>query len=391
MQALIEACRAAPDDDAPRLVLADALGGDRGELVVLELAIADGGGSREMRQRHRALLAAHGVAWSGLAGLAKRVIFRRGFVDAIEIGADVLAERAHEVFAAAPLIRHVVLADTTLWGSYTDEPNALSPVAAALSRPELRRIEGLGLGAVGTMYPGDAVGVPATYYGRDTDALALVAAADLPLTALGLPRLDAAPDLHLPTLARLAGGLPLGDLLAIAPRPTALQLADRGADLTALPDSLTELDLDDVQLWDLPIAPRLERATLDLPQLVHEPRRLEHFTALRSLTIRAVAAPLYERGTDQLRALVHPTLREIRASSLGVAATFALARALGPQLALLDLRGSAAELHARRADLAELVAGEVVTGAYVEPRLVQFLSRRPRELLWDAPVVELPR
>jgi hypothetical protein len=35
VDALLEACRVAPDGDAPRLVWADAVGGERGGLVVI--------------------------------------------------------------------------------------------------------------------------------------------------------------------------------------------------------------------------------------------------------------------------------------------------------------------------------------------------------------------
>jgi hypothetical protein len=37
---LLEACRLAPDDDAPCLVWADAVGGERGELIVIQCDLA---------------------------------------------------------------------------------------------------------------------------------------------------------------------------------------------------------------------------------------------------------------------------------------------------------------------------------------------------------------
>src|SRR3954468_10743104 len=87
---LLAECAAHPEDDAPRLIWADAVDGERGELVALqcgrdalprgELAIRN--------RRERALLAAHAMEWSGLEQIATRVRFRRGFVDAIEITAD---------------------------------------------------------------------------------------------------------------------------------------------------------------------------------------------------------------------------------------------------------------------------------------------------------------
>lgn len=104
---------AAPDDDAPRLVWADALleqGDARGELVVVQCALARGGLPRErsipLRRREQELLA-NARAWSGLEGLASNVTFRRGFVDGIEVTADVLLAQHEAIFAKAPLLRRV--------------------------------------------------------------------------------------------------------------------------------------------------------------------------------------------------------------------------------------------------------------------------------------------
>lgn len=84
---MIEECAEAPDDDAPRMVFADAVGGERGELVVIQCQLARGGLTLPevvaRRQRERQLLERHGVAWAGsLASVARRWSFRRGFVEA---------------------------------------------------------------------------------------------------------------------------------------------------------------------------------------------------------------------------------------------------------------------------------------------------------------------
>jgi hypothetical protein len=67
---LMAQCVAAPDSDAPRLVWADAVGGERGELVVLQCRLASGVVSdrdewRALRARERELLAANSAEWSG--------------------------------------------------------------------------------------------------------------------------------------------------------------------------------------------------------------------------------------------------------------------------------------------------------------------------------------
>src|SRR5688572_29851145 len=99
--ALLEASRLAPDDDAPRLVWADAVGGERGELVVIQCDLARGGLApaevAARRRRERELLANRGAEWAGLDDLGARFEFRRGFVEAIEIGAKLFADKGEEI------------------------------------------------------------------------------------------------------------------------------------------------------------------------------------------------------------------------------------------------------------------------------------------------------
>jgi uncharacterized protein (TIGR02996 family) len=130
---LVADCRANPDDDAPRLVWADAVGGERGELVVLQCELARGLGSlaghRELRAREGELIAAHGQAWGELEGVANRAEFRRGFVETVTIdGAVPLAT----VFERAPLVRAVCCE--------VDERAEIDRLFAA---PELAELEGL--------------------------------------------------------------------------------------------------------------------------------------------------------------------------------------------------------------------------------------------------------
>jgi uncharacterized protein (TIGR02996 family) len=105
--ALLEACLAAPEDDAPRLVWADAIGGERGELVVIQCDLARGGLAPaevvRRKQRERELLAGHAAAWSGLHGLATACSFQRGFVEAVAVDIDRALEHRAAIAAAAPL------------------------------------------------------------------------------------------------------------------------------------------------------------------------------------------------------------------------------------------------------------------------------------------------
>ena len=119
---LLAACVAAPADDGPRHVWADAVGGERGELVAVQLRLASGEGTPAevgaLLARQRALLTAHGVAWSGLAGTGVTTVrFGRGFVDAIAIDARALADRGEAIAAAAPLCHGLALTGLHVAGS----------------------------------------------------------------------------------------------------------------------------------------------------------------------------------------------------------------------------------------------------------------------------------
>jgi len=100
-------CAANPDDDAPRLVWADLVGGERGELVVLQCDLARGGltpqETARRRRRERELLELHAVEWAGtLTRVASRWSFRRGFIEAARV-------RAWTPLVEWPLLRSVTL------------------------------------------------------------------------------------------------------------------------------------------------------------------------------------------------------------------------------------------------------------------------------------------
>lgn len=99
------------DDDASRFAHANAIGGERGELIAIQCVLASGKLRRDLaierRQREAELLAQSGEAWAGLAGLASAWTFRRGFVDAARIDAKVFAQKAEAIFTAAPTLTRV--------------------------------------------------------------------------------------------------------------------------------------------------------------------------------------------------------------------------------------------------------------------------------------------
>lgn len=112
---LIDAVLAAPSDDAPRLVWADREGGERGELVVVQCALARDGANERLRRRAAELLAANAHAWSGLPPMGHEradPMFVRGFMEGLRIDLDALAEHGAAVFANMPFLR-VLLVDAT--------------------------------------------------------------------------------------------------------------------------------------------------------------------------------------------------------------------------------------------------------------------------------------
>ena len=128
---LVEAMLAAPMDDAPRLVWADREGGERGELVVLQCALAAGDRMPQpdrlrMAARVNELLVKNGRAWDVLSELATtqpRAAFVRGFVEHAEVDVKVLETRSAELFERAPLLRslHVDGTAPTI-NEYVDPP-----------------------------------------------------------------------------------------------------------------------------------------------------------------------------------------------------------------------------------------------------------------------------
>jgi len=106
---LVEDVLAHPDDDAPRLVLADALmerGDPRGELIAIQCARSE---EDDAVDRVAALLDAHGDRWT--AGLGPKTLsfgFHRGFVEEVRGPSEVLSRYLPKLQRVAP-IRRVLL------------------------------------------------------------------------------------------------------------------------------------------------------------------------------------------------------------------------------------------------------------------------------------------
>jgi uncharacterized protein (TIGR02996 family) len=171
---LIAAIAAAPDDDEPRLVYADALmqrGDPRGELVALQCRIARADAADEpideaVLSRERELRETHGVLW--LAPLREIVdagyVFRRGFVEHVSTWSesDVCYWKAIDVeelryptpppagephdrlarlVEAAPLLRSIAIRGDVLYCELGPEWRRFTTVELFCSRANVERIQ----------------------------------------------------------------------------------------------------------------------------------------------------------------------------------------------------------------------------------------------------------
>jgi uncharacterized protein (TIGR02996 family) len=146
---LLAQIKASPDDDGPRLVYADwltAAGDPRGELIVLGCRLAaapNDDASRKLKIAENKLLKQHGKAWADLPGGVTKYVFRRGFVDEVEMDYKLLAD-VDALFVAAPLLRSIRLDSSVL--EPTPEVRSL---AGLLASPRLAQLTALDVRVVG--------------------------------------------------------------------------------------------------------------------------------------------------------------------------------------------------------------------------------------------------
>jgi uncharacterized protein (TIGR02996 family) len=148
-EAFLQRIRAAPDDDAQRLIFADWLdeeGDPRGQFIRVQLALADlppdAPGRAALVAVESDLLAAHRDEWEApFDKLATGRVFRRGFVDEVKVEAKQFLRSAHVIFNAAP-VRHIHLLDVS------------ESLPAVLQCPYLSRLAGL---TVHAQHTGDAL------------------------------------------------------------------------------------------------------------------------------------------------------------------------------------------------------------------------------------------
>jgi hypothetical protein len=386
--ALLEACRWSPDDDELRLVWADAVGGERGELVVIQCDLARGGlapaEAAARRRRERELIARHGDAWAGLADLGARYELRRGFVEAIAVDARTFAEQGEDIFRRAPLLRSL-----TPTGLTVTEGDPIAELQRLVASTWFWRLQALDLVDVGLQTPAFDYDPGFEGYGDEAARLLAASGALAQLDALGISSsgLTAAGVHHLVAsgaLARLEAlrlrGHDLGAdavlaVLARTPRLTALDLSGAfsgEADLEAVAPALppvAELRLSGASEATLAAlgrsraAPALERLHLTHSTLALE--RLRAFPRLHALDLGGAWLLELPRDSAALAAAL-PALRRLRLPpSMPAGDVLHLGRTLGRQLEQLVLRDHPSPPGLLDA-LAPHVAGELLTD---EPEL----------------------
>jgi len=362
---VLEDCVANPADDGPRLVWADLVGGERGELVVIQCDLARGGLTpaevAARRRRERELLVAHGVAWAGaLARHARRWRFVRGFVEAAcfaTMSSEMPIEQ-RELLATEPLLSAITVevaprVSTSFEGvlripglralqlGHRGRGPSIEQIAALrriAGSPALRGLRAFGCAQLGSRSVDDVLAVLERtrveqlwlpWYALEPLELARLLAAVPELTALVLE--DAMPQ-PMPALRDDLLARPLRALRLRALGPHALQ-ALAGARLGATLEHLAFASETDTR--------GLGRACAQLPRL-------------RTLEVEGRG----QRATlDALIGGPCPTLRTLRLHASVDAATLdALAARFGTQLELLDLRGNVAPL---ADELRARFAGEV--------------------------------
>jgi uncharacterized protein (TIGR02996 family) len=277
-EAFLQAVRANPDDDTPRLVYADWLDeqgdADRAEFIRVQceaerLDIEDPRG-RILKHRESALLRANWERWTApLRGLSISIrqeltngFFRRGFIDDLWLDAPVFVDRAAELFES------VFLTGVSL--------SSVGPLATRLGAcPWLTRLHSLGF-RYGYRDPLDPAGARALAASRHVTHLRCLRLIQQNIGDVGLRALAAAPWMAWLRVLRLFDcGLSHDGVRGLTESPmmprlhhlalASNQVGDEGAVALARCDRLGELR--HLQLSGNGIGERGARALLGSPHL----------------------------------------------------------------------------------------------------------------------------
>jgi uncharacterized protein (TIGR02996 family) len=230
---LIAECLAQPDDDGPREVLADVLqerDDPRGEFITLQLREARGTLTPAERARLNKLLRAHEKTWLGeLAIVTKKRVWRRGFLDALELARNAVANSATwERTATHPALASVRRLAKGAANAVHYERFITSPATRSL-----REIAALGIAMIERVAtlgkPIDHVSLE-TPFGFSAEVQRAVGAllAAYPLRRLTFPA-RGTPEAAIALVSELANRASLGEAIARPARQDRAWWAERGA------------------------------------------------------------------------------------------------------------------------------------------------------------------
>jgi FHA domain len=326
---LLAECVEHPDDDRLRLVWGDAIGGERAELVAIQCADREALSRSELavlNRRERQLLV-HGMNWSGLGGIAHRVQYERGFVDAIDIDAEAYVEHNEHIAEVAPFI-------TALTLRRIDDPEVLR---AVLDTPTFVHVRALKLD--------QHRGFESSRVLARSQALRKLVALDMQFEEGSLFHMIEAGISHVERMRLIGGNAASLEALGFAATSlvsfetnTSAPIFDQGfaklTDLTLYSDYRNS-GIDWLPIVR-PLVNRLERFSLTSTRI--DPSVLSEFVALRELELHDDEMP---SGTLLgLAKSPPPKLCELRLEHTDVEAVEAVAVALAGRLDLLDLRAS---------------------------------------------------
>lgn len=334
---LLAAIIAAPDDDGPRLVLADLLTANcdpRGEFITLQCRLAaseDDEARRKLRIAENRLLAAHGPDWTRalLAAApptsplrANKLAFHRGFLEEAVFPLDALDD-LEPYFLAAPLLRRLRFDAPQFVGTPLAPPSLTGKLSSGRLRGvralELRVAAGgdaaaLDLAESPNLEGVRALNLQASAWPVPDLTLYTGAPATHLLTAVGARALAAAPQLlGLTQLVLASNALGNEGVQALVNAPWELELLD-----------VSTNQLDDAALLEIAGAGRLgSLKTLILGSGKFTPKGLEALAKSKALpaleTLEFDGSELGPKGIDALfRALKLPKLTRLGLSATGL-------------------------------------------------------------------------
>jgi len=378
IERVLEACIQFPDDDEPRRAWASLVGGARGEFVHVQCDLARGGltpkESGMRRRRQRDLIAENAAALSPVPRVPGTMVFRRGFVDAIDMNAQEILAKFDGLMRALPFLLCLTISGLSSKHDLTYDiktgPEPLEQLRQILALPVWPHLQGVYFSNIGWDTERDSEFDPYGDESLDDEAAAIIASSGVckGLRAFGMdsvsPRglkalvaggvFDSVERLWLPNatsrealdLLFAPGVLPNVHAIMLRGGQSLPELAER------LPSTIRELELGGIsqttleQLGAGPVAKNVELVRLHHGR-IQNASPFAAFPKLHSLDLSDTLfghAGYSQTQWDTIGTFTRtrlPALRELRLSDIAPTSDGwrTVVAAFGKQLELFDLRG----------------------------------------------------